>query len=503
MSSLKEVFGSAVAPVYRRRIAARSSNRRLVFQCIVLATTIAVTILPSHSVADNVIPPGVQKIIDGYKLPTSAVSFIAQDIGADAPLVTLNENRSRNPASTIKLVTTFIALEVLGPTYTWPTKLYALGTIKEGVLDGDLLIKGHGDPNLVVEEYWKMLGELSSRGVKRITGDLVIDDSFFDVPVTDPGAFDAQPYRLYNVIPNAAMVNFKAVEFQFHPAGDGKHVNIRVHPELSNLRVINNLSIVKSKCRGYERGISMQIPNQRTNNHVVFSGTFPSGCRSHSMQRSVLNHDTYAYATFKRLWTHWGGTIEGTVRKGLAPKQRALLTKRSRPLAEIIRGVNKWSNNVMTRLLLYSIATAKYKPPYTREQGIEVVRDYLRENEIDESDLIIDNGAGLSRDSRVTVDFMNELLQHAYRSPYMPEFISSLSLVGLDGTTRRRFKHRPEVGRMHLKTGSIDGVSAITGYVNARSGKTYTVALIVNYKTAHQGPGKEIQNAFLDWVYDQ
>ncbi|MFT4580463.1 MAG: D-alanyl-D-alanine carboxypeptidase/D-alanyl-D-alanine-endopeptidase (penicillin-binding protein 4) [Gammaproteobacteria bacterium] len=503
MSSLKEVSGSTLRPSRWRRAIRRSCRRRLTIQFLVLATAIIVTGSPSRTEADNLVPASVQKLIDAYKIPASAISLIAQEIGADRPLVRLNENLARNPASTIKLVTTFTALEVLGPTYTWPTEIYALGPIKHGVLEGDLLIKGHGDPNLVTDEFWKMLGELYSRGVKKITGDLVVDDSFFDVPASDPGAFDARPDRLYNVIPNATMVNFKAVEFQFYPARDGKHVDIRVHPEMSNLRVTNNLSISKRKCDGYERGIDMRIFDPATNDHVVFAGAFPSGCRSHSMRRSVLNHDTYAYGTFKRLWKHWGGSIDGTVRKGVAPKQRAFVTKQSQPLAEIIRGVNKWSNNVMTRQLLYSLATAKFKPPYTKEQGIEVVRDYFHENKIDDSSLIIDNGAGLSRDARVSVGFMNQLLRHAYRSPYMPEFVSSLSLLGLDGTTSRRFKDRPEVGRMHLKTGSIDGVSAITGYVNARSGKIYTVALIVNYKTAHQGPGKAIQDAFLDWIYDQ
>jgi serine-type D-Ala-D-Ala carboxypeptidase/endopeptidase (penicillin-binding protein 4) len=479
-----------------------SCHCRLTLQCLVI-TAIVISCLPARSEADDRAPASVQKLIDAYKIPTGAISLIAQAIGSDRPLVRLNENQARNPASTIKLVTTFTALEVLGPTYTWPTELYALGPIKQGVLQGDLVLKGYGDPNLVTEEFWILLGELYARGVKAITGDLIVDDSFFHIPAGDPGAFDGRPDRLYNVLPNAAMVNFKAVEFQFYPARDGKHVDIRVRPEMPNLRVTNNLSISKGKCGGYERGIDMQIPDRRTNDHVVFSGAFPASCRSHAMQRSVLNHETYAYGTFKRLWKHWGGSIEGTVRRGVAPKQRSLVTKQSRPLAEIIRGVNKWSNNVMTRLLLYTLATSKFKPPYTKEQGIEVVRDYMRENHIDASSLIIDNGAGLSRDARVSVKFMNQLLQHAYRSPYMPEFISSLSLLGLDGTTRRRFTRRSETGQMHLKTGSIDGVSAVTGFVKARSGKTYTVALIVNYKTAHQGPGIAIQNAFLEWVYNQ
>lgn len=157
----------------------------------------------------------------------------------------------------------------------------------------------------------------------------------------------------------------------------------------------------------------------------------------------------------------------------------------------------------MTRSLLYTLAGAKFEPPFTKEQGIEVIRDYLRQHGLDDSTLHIDNGSGLSRDTRISAELMNDLLRHAYRSPYMAEFIASLSIVGLDGTTRRRFRGRPEAGRMHLKTGRIDGVAAIAGFIASKSGQTYSVALLINHKTAHQGPGIEIQNALLRWIYDR
>jgi len=450
------------------------------------------------------IPESVQKVIDAYNIPSGAISMLVQDVGSATPVLSVNAETLRNPASLIKLLTTFVALDVLGPNYTWPTKLYALGPIKGGVLDGDLVLKGYGDPYLIVEEFWKMLGELRARGVETITGDLVIDDSHFDTPALDPGAFDNLPDRLYNVIPNAALVNFKAVEFQFSPVGDGENVLIRAHPELPNLKITNQLRIKKGECRGFQLGIKMDIPDRIKLDEVVFSGSFPSECRSYSLHRSVLQPESYAFGTFQRLWGHWGGTIGGSFRKGrVPPKTRPIVVSQSRPLAEIIRSVNKWSNNVMTRLLLYSLATSKFKPPVTKEQGIEVLRDYLQRNELDPEALIIDNGSGLSRTSRITANLMNNLLRHAYRSPYMPEFIASMSINGIDGTTRRRFKGRPERGRMHLKTGRIDKVAAIAGYVLAASGTTYSVVVLVNHGNAHKGPGIEIQNALLKWVYTQ
>lgn len=473
--------------------AATSSRRCLLALLLLLA-------LPA-TVRAAALPEAIAKVVAAYKVPEDAISLVVQEITGEVPVVNLNPLTPRNPASSIKLLTTFVALDVLGPTYTWPTKLYATGPIRDGVLDGDLVLKGYGDPFLVVEEFWKMLGDLRARGVKRITGDLVVDDSHFDVPEIDPGAFDGQPFRLYNVVPSAALVNFKAIEFQFLAAKDGKHVDIRMHPHMPNVKITNSLTVKPGKCAGYNYGIEMLVPEPAIADQVIFSGAFPAACRSHTMHRTLLQPSTYAYGTFKRLWAHWGGTIDGGVREGTAPSGRPLVVWHSRPLAEIIRPLNKWSNNVMTRLLLYSLAAAEFKPPYTKEQGIEVLRAYLRDHALDDTDLVIDNGSGLSRETRVTARFMNDLLRHAYAHPLMPEFIASMSLNGLDGTTRRRFRGRPEAGRMHLKTGRLDKVAAIAGYVVASSGKTYTLSLLINHASAHQGSGIEIQNAVLRWIY--
>lgn len=474
------------------------------FKTLALAVFVFASLWLRDAAALEQIPEPVQRIIRTFKIPHGSISMIVHDVAAESPVVSLNPTVPRNPASAIKLLTTFVALDVLGPTYTWPTELYALGPINNGVLDGDLVLKGYGDPYLVVEEFWKMLGALRDQGVATINGDLVIDDSHFAVPMLDPGAFDRQPHRLYNVIPSATLVNFKAVEFRFTPASDGIHVRIRARPKLPNLTITNRLSIIKGPCRGYELGITMDVPDPAVADRVVFSGQFPSACRSHTMHRSVLQPASYAFGTFQRLWGHWGGTISGGFRAGLAPENgRPLVVWQSRPLGEIIRAVNKWSNNVMSRLLLYSLATAKFDPPVTKDQGIEVLRDYLRQNGLDDTDLHIDNGAGLSRDTRTTAELMTGLLRHAYRSPYMPEFIASMSINGLDGTTRRRFRGRPEAGHMHLKTGRLDGVSAIVGYVVATSGKTYSIVLLINHNNVHKGPGIEIQNALLKWVYRQ
>ena len=324
------------------------------------------------------------------------------------------------------------------------------------------------------------------------------------MPPTDPGAFDGEPLRLYNVQPDAALANFKAFSFRFSPNKNGKTVDIAVAPDLPGLKIVNQLVQVKSRCGGYNRGISMKTSPSGNPDEVIFSGRFPSQCRSFELKRSAMTPESYLRGLLEKYWRHWGGTINGGVKLGTVP---AALSPRvassSRPLAEIIRPLNKWSNNVMSRLLVYALASKKYPPPYTREQGIEVMFDYLQTNKIDSTGVVIENGSGLSRISRVSAMFMTNLLHHAFASPLMPEYIASMSLNGIDGTTRRRFRAAAEMGTMHLKTGRIDGVAAIAGYVLAASGKMYTVSMLGNHAGIHHGAGIAIQNALLKWVYQQ
>ncbi|MGR8946791.1 MAG: D-alanyl-D-alanine carboxypeptidase/D-alanyl-D-alanine endopeptidase [Gammaproteobacteria bacterium] len=448
------------------------------------------------------VPSEILSQLTAHKVPTSAVSMVVREIGNDTPVLEINPEEARNPASTLKLVTTFIALAVLGPQHRWKTEFFTDVRIEKGVLNGNLYVKGHGDPYLVVEDFWKSLGKLKDAGLTVINGDLIVDDSHFSVPPIDPGAFDGEPLRLYNVQPRATLVNFKAFDFTFSPHRDGQQVIIEAEPDIAGLQLTNRLRQKNTRCTGYHRGIRMLTSPSGNANEVVFSGSFPSGCRQYTLKRTAMDSKSYLRGMFGKYWAHWGGSISGGVKSATVPNTlKPLVVSTSRPLVEIIRPLNKWSNNVMARLLVYALAGAKYPPPLTREQGVEVMLDYLRAQKINTDGLIIDNGSGLSRKSRVSANFMTALLHHAFAHPLMPEYVSSLSLNGIDGTTRRRFRSGEERGKMHLKTGRLDGVAAIAGYVLAQSGKTYSVTMLGNYRNIHHGAGIAIQNALLAWVY--
>jgi D-alanyl-D-alanine carboxypeptidase/D-alanyl-D-alanine-endopeptidase (penicillin-binding protein 4) len=447
------------------------------------------------------LPAEVQRVLTGLSISPNDVSILVQEQGAAEPVLAHLADVPRNPASVMKTVTTWSALEVLGPAYTWPTEVYFLGDFDGKALAGDLALKGYGNPYLVLEELWKLLRALRRAGLEDIEGDLVLDDTYFDVIEDDPGAFDGQPYRTYNVVPNALLVNFKAVQFQFLADLANGRVNVATDPILSNLRIRNGLKLGDGPCAAFQAGIAFAHADAEALDEVAFDGSFSRRCRGYSMSRTVLQHDTYAYGLITSLWREVGGSIRGSLRsEPVPPDVRPAMTWRSPPLGEVIRSINKNSNNVMTRQLLYTLGADRQGSPGTREKGVQAVREFLASRGLNLNSLTMTNGAGLARDERISARLLAEILQQAAASVYAPEFIASLSLGGMDGTTRGRFDDHSGNGRMHVKTGRIDHVAALAGYVHAHGGKNYVMVTMLNTQDAHRGPGQELEAALTRWV---
>jgi D-alanyl-D-alanine carboxypeptidase/D-alanyl-D-alanine-endopeptidase (penicillin-binding protein 4) len=442
----------------------------------------------------------VRSALNVRDVPHDSLSIHVEDVDTGEVVLQWLAGEPRNPASTMKLLTTLVALDTLGPAYRWKTNVYALGEISDGRLDGDLLLRGQGDPFLVTERVWQMLRAIRRLGIDEITGDLLIDDSYFDTGDYDAGAFDRRPLRAYNVAPNALLMNFKVVRYWFEP--NGSKVTVRLDPALDNLRIDNRLRVVKAPCRGYQRGIA--ITTNADNDEVIFSGRFPSGCRRYAMDRTVLTHNEFAYGLFKTLWQESGGVFEGGWKNAIASDEdEPVLSFESLPLADMITSVNKHSNNVMARQLLYTLSAEVLGAPGTESGGREVISSWLSDNKLELGKLAVENGAGLSRESRITAADMAMLLRFAWKQPYMPEYLASMSLTGVDGTLSRRFRNSDLAGKAHLKTGSLDHVTAIAGYLQSRSGRRFAVVALQNFEDIHRGPGEEVQEALLRWLYEQ
>ena len=450
------------------------------------------------------LPPAVTRAMTRAKVPAEHVSIHVRDAATGEVIVDLNDDKPRSPASTIKVLTTFAALDALGPAYTWKTRAYLGGKLSNGVLSGDLILAGGGDPYMTSERWWNFVQELREVGLAKINGDIVIDNTYF-APITGNRAdFDSRPYRSYNVLPDALMVNFQTSRFTLTTSPDRSQPLIAVNPLPANLVLQNQVQVGGGKCQGARRRIRFDNPDANDPATLSVSGGLAVSCGSYAISRAIMTAPTYAYGTFRTLWTQSGGAIDGALRVERTPVGASLFYEYdSLPLPEVIRLINKFSNNVMARHLLLTIGAEKFGPPATPEHGRDAVKLWLASRNIFIPGLVLENGSGLSRAERVTVKGLADVLDLAWHSPFMPEFAASLPLSATDGTLRNRFRATGMQGRLRLKTGRIDDVSGLAGFVNAASGKTYVLAILVNHPGAHNGSGENIQAELIRWVFGQ
>lgn len=450
------------------------------------------------------LPPEVEQVLAQRRVPGTSLSVLVREVGRDEPIVSYNAEVPRNPASTMKLLTTYAALEMLGPAHSWQTRAYATGPLRDGVLDGNLVLVGGGDPFMTADRWWAFVNGLRQAGVERVTGDVVIDNTYFAPQGDDRGAFDNRPFRTYNVLPDALMVNFQTVTFSILPDLAKNSVRAMAYPMPANLVIDNDVGLVPGSCRRRPGGVVVSMPDGPTGNRVSLSGRYAAGCGPMSVTRALMRAPDFAYGTFRTFWQQSGGTLGGSMRLGIVPGDaRLLYTHESLSLAEVIRLVNKFSSNVMARHLLLTLAAEKAGRPATAAAGRKVIVDFLATRGIVIPDLVLENGSGLSREERITAAGLADVLLAAWQSQYMPEFAASLPLSATDGTLRRRFRAPEMQGRLRMKTGSLQDVSALAGYVSAASGRTFVTVVLMNHPAADAGPGEAVQAALVQWVFGQ
>ena len=474
-------------------------------QRILLCAGLCALGLAPHAVASSdrpYLPPAVEQVMARHKVPGTALSVYVREIGRDEPVVSYNATVPRSPASTIKVVTTYAALEMLGPAYTWRTRAYASGPVRDQVLEGNLVIEGGGDPFMTADRWWGFVAGLRQAGLARVTGDVVIDNSYFAPQGDDRGAFDNQPYRSYNVLPDALLVNFQTATFSLVPDLAAGMAKVSVNPAPANLIVENSVRLLQSGCRRGAGGVSIAMPDGPSGNRIAISGDYASGCGPLSFTRAIMRAPDFAYGTFRTLWQQSGGQIDGGWRVGAVPPGADLLyTHDSLSLAEVIRLVNKYSSNSMARALLLTLGAEKAGRPGTAAAGRQAIVEFLASRGIEVPELVLENGSGLSRVERISAEGLADVLTAAWRSQYMPEFAASLPLSATDGTLRKRFRAPEMQGRLRMKTGTLEGVSALAGYVNAASGRTYVTAIVLNHPGVESGPGEQVQAALIEWIF--
>ena len=427
----------------------------------------------------NALPPAVSAALARANVPREAMVAVVQEVGSGSPRLAWQAEQSANPASLMKLLTTFASLELLGPAWTWSTPVWLQGRVHDGVLDGNLVIKGSGDPKLVVERVWLILRRVQQLGVREIRGDIVLDRSAFVVPEQNPAEFDGEALRPYNVRADALMLNYKALVFTITPDAARGVAMIAADVPLAGVRVDASVPLTAGGCDDWRGALRADFSDA---SRMRFAGSFAAACGEKVWATAYADPASYNRRALTGLWQEMGGRLTGTVRDGAAPSTVPSFEARSPALAEVVRDINKYSNNVMAQQLFLTLGSTQ-RDAGTPEAAREVLQRWAGDRfGAAAAGLVIDNGSGLSRESRVSAQLLARLLQGAWASPVMPELMSSLPVSGLDGTLKRS---RGPLGRAHLKTGSLRDVLGVAGYVLANSGRRFVVVAIVNHANAN------------------
>ena len=471
---------------------------KILFFCLLIATFLF------GSMAFAQLPESVLSALQKANIPLQNVAVYVQALDEKQPIISHNANQPFNPASVMKLVTTNAALDLLGPAYRWHTEIYRDGVLSNGVLNGNLIIKGYGDPSLNEAETRRLLVSLQQAGVKQIRGNLLLDKSYFASTAANSGMFDAETYRAYNAMPSALLVNSRATSFKFQTLA-GK-ANVVQEVEVPEIKIINQLMVTQGDCVDWRNKFKYVIQAEKDSAIITFKGNYSTDCGEKYLELSLFDDNQYAYFIFRKLWQELGGGFKGIWQSqaNMPASAVKLVSQDSKPLADVLKDINKYSNNLMARQLLLTLAAEKNSVkksgmPATEVLGEQAIRAWLLSKHMVFSELVIENGSGLSRVERISAQHLADLLVSTYHSPVMPEFMSSLPILGTDGTLIKRLKDSPIIGRAHLKTGSIDGVSSIAGYVLDANNKRWAVVFLVNH--AQAASAKTAQDALIEWVY--
>lgn len=448
------------------------------------------------------LPPELQKAWSATRIPSGALSLQVQEVGGPI-LISHQAATPRNPASVMKMVTTWAALSGLGPDYVWRTTLSAQkGAVidQQGSLKGPLYIQAAGDPFFAIQDLWDLLRQLRLRGIKNLN-EVVVDRGMFGPVAIDPGDFDDSPDRPYNASPDAMMVNFGASRLLFQPDVRAKKWIAIVDPPTEDVRIEGQIGWSDARCPG-SPVISTRIERRGGQAVVHVQGTAAGSCGEFSVYRLAMGQSEYFASMFRLLWKELGGTLGRDIRSGSVPGSAMPLVWHDSPtLADVIRQVNKHSNNVMARMVLLTLGAEMNGRGATPDSGARSVLQLLHNQGVNTAGWALDNGSGLSREGRVTAQGLVGMLDVAWRSPLMPEYISSLAISGVDGTVRRRLRDDATRGQAHLKTGTLRDARSLAGYVRGASGKRYILVSLVN--DPNSAGVRAFDDALVRWLAAQ
>ena len=407
-------------------------------------------------------------------------------------ILSINPDLALHPASNTKLITTTAALSLLGPAYTWSTDLSASG---EGDKVDTLYLTGRGDPRFVNESLWALVDEAVRGGLKAVTGDLVVDDTRFTADRLAPGFDEKDQDSAYRAASGAMSLNFNSMVIQVKPGDEaGQPPKVILRPD-SGYAVVENTATTTAKGR---EALAVTAKPYKDRTLIQISGRIPLRSRGATVRKRIDNPALFAGLAAKLFLEKAGVKVKGKVKVGEAPRKgrRRLAREVSRTLGLAIVDINKLSNNFMAEQLLRTLGVQKgARGDWIA--GAKVVHDFLRKEVGLKGDFRYVNGSGLFGDTAFSAAQMVQVLRHVHTAtPPMPELAASLPLNGTDGTLRRRLRELP-AGTVRAKTGTLDGVVCLSGYVTLKDGTLAAFSILINDLKGPAWKAWKIQDTIL------
>ena len=421
---------------------------------------------------------------------TEALSMAAIPLNGPGIEQFINADELMSPGSILKLVTTYAALELLGPSYHWETRFLTDGSLQGDTLNGNIYVDMSGDPKLTIERLWTVLSELRGMGVSRINGDLVLDGDVFRMAGEAPSFEDNgnNPNAPFLVEPSPYLSNLNLIHFQVR--SDERGTQAWSAPALQDVVIDNRVtSSAEGPCPARRYFEWQPVFHDDGRVTVRVNGELPTGCRT-SAYLSLLPHEQYTASMIRSLLADMNVELAGENRLDTTPEDaRLLLATTSPDLVSMVRDINKWSSNVMARQLLLTIGAENRKDEDEDDRlaGIRTIKEWLEAKGINTAGLVIENGAGLTREGRITARQGAQILQQAWNSPYSADLMASLPLIGLDGTMARRLRNSGMDGQGRIKTGYLQDVRSIAGYTRDDTNTTWAIVGMVNNDPAWNG----------------
>ncbi len=438
----------------------------------------------------------VDKILRNNSCTAGAdVSIFVKSLRTGEVLYSKDSDRLMIPASNMKVITSMAALEMLGPTFTYKTPVSFTGLRNGDVIEGDLVVTGSGDPFLVTEELFIMANDMRRRGVKRITGNLVLDDSYFDDERFPARWKTSRQRRAYEAPLGALSLNFNSFTISIYPSSNAlEKPHASLSPETPYLKIVNRLGSVNSG----KSFVSIDYKQGDDGREIVIlRGKMRVGSKERTYYRAVKSPILYFGLTFISYLEKVGIKLDGKViHSRTKVSSRELFVHHSRPMYEQVANMNKFSNNFMAEQIVKTIAAETSRAQGSEQKGVEKIEEFLISLGMKADRFRIYDGSGFTKENRLSTSLIVDVLEKGYRKwKGGPEFLASLAIMGRDGSVKDRLKSTNK--SIRVKTGTLNSVSALSGYYPLTLDDILVFSMLFNNMPCGNGDLLNIQHRLL------